>query len=61
MADFTAQTIAELNRAGVYDPAERSRIIAERTAEARRTGALPTYTGSGAGGATSGPLRKVRA
>ncbi len=40
-ADFTAQVLAELNAAGIFDPAERSRILRERIAEAQRFGILP--------------------
>ncbi len=41
-ADFTAELIQELNRAGILDPTERSKIIRDRTAEAQRFGILPT-------------------
>lgn len=46
---FTDDLIAELNRAGVFDPAERQTFISDRISEAQRFGVLPPSTVGGSG------------
>lgn len=46
LAEFTSQVVDELNRAGVYDAAERERTIQQRLQEARRLGVLPSTSTS---------------
>ncbi len=41
IADFQRGIIAELNRAGIFDPAERSRTVSSRLNEAIRLGIIP--------------------
>ncbi len=51
IADFTNGIIAELNRAGVFDEAERQSFIRDRISEAQRFGVLPpSQVSSFAGG-----------
>ncbi len=41
LREFTTDIVSELNRAGVLDPTDRSRILRERIAEAQRLGIIP--------------------
>jgi phage-related protein len=42
IGDFTATILSELNAAGIFDPAQRSRIVRERITEAERLGVIPS-------------------
>ena len=46
-ADFTSEIVSELNRAGVFDPVERERLISQRLDEAVRLGILPSPSTAG--------------
>jgi hypothetical protein len=57
-AEFMQQLLSELNAQGTIDPAQRSRIIAERMAEATRLGIIPR-AGTGGGGQFSGSACRI--
>jgi trimeric autotransporter adhesin len=56
-ADFTQSILSELNSRGVFDAAERNRILQERLAEATRLGIIPRGTGGEGGVGSSSGIR----